>query len=52
MYLLCRLDRVANNDVEYKGIHIPKGTIVTFPMYALHRDPVAWPDPETFDPDR
>ena len=35
-----------------KDIPIPAGFEVIFAVYALHHDPDAWPDPETFDPER
>lgn len=31
---------------------IPAGMEVTVPVYALHHDPEAWPDPEVYDPER
>ena len=31
---------------------IPVGMEVTVPVYALHHDPEAWPDPEVYDPER
>lgn len=34
------------------GMVVPKGTTVAFMPYALHRNPVVFPDPEKFDPDR
>ena len=34
------------------GVHFPKGIMVTFLIYSLHRDPEYWPDPEKFDPER
>ncbi|GBN61088.1 Cytochrome P450 3A4 [Araneus ventricosus] len=41
---------------EYKlgetGITIPKGMILTIPIYAMHRDPKFFRNPGTFDPDR
>ncbi len=43
---------MALNNVEYNGVTIPKGTIVTFPILALQMDPEVWPQPEKFDPDR
>lgn len=46
------LDRVCTEDVTVQGIHIPKGMIVTFPVYAIHNDPEIFPDPEKFQPER
>lgn len=31
---------------------IPAGMAVYIPVYALHHDPEAWPDPEVYDPER
>ncbi|KAG8184089.1 hypothetical protein JTE90_025397 [Oedothorax gibbosus] len=49
-----RLDRKASADYKLgdTGIVIPKGTLVTIPVYAIQRDPKYFPDPEKFDPDR
>lgn len=35
-----------------KGVYIPKDVDISVPLYALHRNPTYWPDPEKFDPDR
>jgi cytochrome P450 len=37
---------------ELGGYAVPPGTNVLLPLYLLHRHPLFWRDPETFDPDR
>uniref|UniRef100_A0A7I5E703 Cytochrome P450 domain containing protein n=1 Tax=Haemonchus contortus TaxID=6289 RepID=A0A7I5E703_HAECO len=39
-------------DQELEGVTLPKGTQVVLNQYMVHRDPMYWPDPEKFDPDR
>ncbi len=40
------------DDVELWGEHIPKGSVVVFSRYSLHRHAGFWKDPERFDPER
>lgn len=39
-------------DVELGGARIPKGSVVVFSRYSLHRHAGFWKDPECFDPER
>lgn len=43
---------VPGGGAELCGYHIPAGYTVATQNYSLHRDPVAFPDPERFDPSR
>jgi cytochrome P450 len=47
-----RIDRICNKDYEFEGLKIPKGQLVTIPIWALHHDPDIYPDPYKFNPDR
>ena len=49
---LYQLSRECAKDYDIGGIHIPAGLEVIVPVYFLHHDPEAWPDPEKFDPER
>ncbi|QCS43609.1 cytochrome P450 [Natrinema versiforme] len=44
--------REATRDVELEGYHIPEGTTLVLPQWAVHRDPAWWDYPESFRPDR
>ena len=46
------VNRECAEDYDYNGIHIPAGTEVIIPIYAVHHDPDAWVEPEKFDPER
>lgn len=39
-------------DVEYRGYHFPAGTNFTGNMWAIHRNPKDFPDPDNFQPER
>ena len=44
--------RLALEDLEVGGYHIPRGALVLVSPYVMHRDPRFFPDPERFDPAR
>eukprot|EP01125_Pyxidicula_operculata_P022972 TRINITY_DN9724_c0_g1_i1.p1 TRINITY_DN9724_c0_g1~~TRINITY_DN9724_c0_g1_i1.p1 ORF type:complete len:357 (+),score=57.59 TRINITY_DN9724_c0_g1_i1:507-1577(+) len=44
--------RRTTRDLNYKGVTIPKGHIVTLNQHAIHRNPKYWDDPDRFDPSR
>lgn len=46
------IERECNKEVTYKGVHIPKGMVVSVSTYALHYSEEYYADPETFNPDR
>ncbi|KPI36639.1 Fumitremorgin C synthase [Cyphellophora attinorum] len=39
-------------DFDYKGYHFPAGTNVTANMWAIHRNPRDFPEPDVFRPER
>jgi len=43
---------VASDGVELGGAALPRGSLVVFSRYSLHRHPGFWKDPNRFDPER
>ncbi|XP_014286441.1 probable cytochrome P450 6a14 [Halyomorpha halys] len=39
--------KIPNSDLE-----LPKGSVVTIPIYSIHHDPKYYPNPEKFEPER
>ncbi|KAH8299854.1 hypothetical protein KR044_006988, partial [Drosophila immigrans] len=52
--IVSHLMRQAGEDYKVPGtkLVIEKGTTLLIPIYAIHRDPEIYPDPERFDPTR
>jgi cytochrome P450 len=48
------LERTASEDIVLgsEQIKVNKGDIIHVPVYALHRDPENFPEPESFKPER
>ncbi|MEC3976929.1 cytochrome P450 [Amycolatopsis sp. H20-H5] len=46
------LPRIAQEDDEIAGFHLPAGSDVVVVPYTMHRHPEFWDDPERFDPGR
>ena len=46
------ISRVALTDDLLGGYHIPAGATIYVSLYATHRLPSLWPDPDRFDPSR
>jgi cytochrome P450 len=46
------LSRVAREDCPVGGFTLPKDSTAVVSLYATHRLPEYWPDPERFDPER
>lgn len=44
--------RMVAEGFEYKGVEIPAGTMLVFPLTISGRDPAVFSDPMTFNPDR
>lgn len=45
-------NRIATEDLSFRGYRIPAGSRVIYSIYLTHRDPTHWPQPDRFDPGR
>ncbi|XP_011871727.1 PREDICTED: cytochrome P450 4C1-like [Vollenhovia emeryi] len=46
------VSRELTEEVKLDKYTIPKGVLVTMPIYLIHRNSEVWPNPTKFDPDR
>eukprot|EP01129_Flabellula_baltica_P004390 TRINITY_DN1523_c0_g1_i1.p1 TRINITY_DN1523_c0_g1~~TRINITY_DN1523_c0_g1_i1.p1 ORF type:complete len:484 (+),score=90.68 TRINITY_DN1523_c0_g1_i1:173-1624(+) len=46
------IDRFTTEELNFKGIRIPKNTVIGIFFVNTHRDPRYWSDPLTFNPER
>ncbi|XP_029670025.1 probable cytochrome P450 6a20 [Formica exsecta] len=48
------LNRVCTKELDLPttNIHVTEGTLITIPVFGLHRDPSIYPHPDKFDPER
>ncbi|RKN37470.1 cytochrome P450 [Micromonospora endolithica] len=46
------ITRAALSDLEFGGVKVSKGDTITVALHAANRDPVRFPEPDTFDPER
>ena len=44
--------RLVTEEFEYRGVRVPKGTMIVLPLTISGRDPEAFQDPTQFNPDR
>jgi cytochrome P450 len=44
------MSRMASRETKIGDLVLPKGAILVFPIYALHRHKTLWKNPEHFDP--
>ncbi|KAJ3319657.1 hypothetical protein HDV06_006150 [Boothiomyces sp. JEL0866] len=50
--IVSTLNRYATQDTMISGYNIPKGTLITIALGAIHVNPKYYPEPMTFNPDR
>jgi cytochrome P450 len=50
--ILAGIPHANTQDFDYKGYHFPAGTNITANMWAMHRNPRDFPNPDVFRPER
>jgi cytochrome P450 len=50
--ILTEIGRTLKAPCELRGYRLPAGTLVTLGIGAIHQDPVLYPEPQEFRPDR
>ena len=51
-FIQFRIERTTIRDTEIDGVTLPKGSLFSASVYAVHHDPEIWPEPSKFDPER
>jgi cytochrome P450 len=46
------MTRATTEETDLDGKKIPSGTLISIPIYVIHRHRTLWSDPDLFDPDR
>ena len=46
------IPKLLKEDDVYKGYHLPKGAIVVENLWAIFHDPIVFPEPHIFNPER
>lgn len=46
------IGRQTCSELKLGNYAVPKGSVIFVLIYQLHRNPITWPNPEKFDPDR
>lgn len=49
---VANIPRTTTADIVYRDVLVPAGTMLFFPVSMSGRDPSAFPDPDTYDPER